>query len=303
MSLDSLELELRRLPGVRAAGFRDRDDLLLVQLQIGAESTEPNLALQASQIAARHVDRNVAVELVRWRTLQPPATAPRPGESAEPGPEPEPEARAAATASSPAEPVAEPSAADILPAGTVPVATPRRAPTPDPDSVLDRPSAETPVVVDAQESRPGPPPVMSANPGLVPEASAGHDHGEGRVRLLTVLSFPDADEIEVHLAHGSQRTIGRAVASRGLLGAVEAAIEALSEFTSGAVFTPAWTRTLETGTHQYLVVIGLDGPNDVGRYGIAGGDSPLEAAARATLHALNRTVDVGPVDPAETAAT
>ena len=34
-SLDDLELELRKLPGVKAAGFDQRDDVLLVQLQIG----------------------------------------------------------------------------------------------------------------------------------------------------------------------------------------------------------------------------------------------------------------------------
>ena len=34
-SLDDLELELRKLPGVRAAGFDERDDMLLVQLHVG----------------------------------------------------------------------------------------------------------------------------------------------------------------------------------------------------------------------------------------------------------------------------
>ena len=34
-SLDDLELELRKLPGVKAAGFDEREDMLLVQLHMG----------------------------------------------------------------------------------------------------------------------------------------------------------------------------------------------------------------------------------------------------------------------------
>ena len=37
-SLDDLELELRKLPGVRAAGFDERDDVLLVQLHVGGRA-------------------------------------------------------------------------------------------------------------------------------------------------------------------------------------------------------------------------------------------------------------------------
>lgn len=66
-SLDDLELELRRLPGVRAAGFDDRDDLLLVQLHVAPTGGSPNLPVQATRVAARHSDRPVAVEVVRWR--------------------------------------------------------------------------------------------------------------------------------------------------------------------------------------------------------------------------------------------
>src|SRR4029079_9819385 len=39
-NLDDLELELRKLPGVRAAGFTERDDLLVVQVQV-AGGTPP----------------------------------------------------------------------------------------------------------------------------------------------------------------------------------------------------------------------------------------------------------------------
>src|SRR5215210_5393345 len=76
-SLDDLELELRKLPGVRAAGFEERDDMLLVQLHVAdrGERSEQPVPVSASRIAARHSDRPVAVEVVRWRTT-PAVTAP-----------------------------------------------------------------------------------------------------------------------------------------------------------------------------------------------------------------------------------
>src|SRR6516164_5238503 len=69
-SLDDLELELRKLPGVRAAGFEERDDMLLVQLHVTdrAERGDQPVPVSASRIAARHSDRPVAVEIVRWRS-------------------------------------------------------------------------------------------------------------------------------------------------------------------------------------------------------------------------------------------
>ncbi len=67
MNLDDLELELRKLAGVRAAGFTDRDDVLLIQLQVSGGDPPPNLTLQATRIAYRHSDKPVALEVVRWR--------------------------------------------------------------------------------------------------------------------------------------------------------------------------------------------------------------------------------------------
>ena len=80
-SLDDLELELRKLPGVKAAGFDERDDMLLVQLHLGdqVDSAEHPVPIDASRIVARHVDERTAVEIVRWRAI--PArgrAAPRP---------------------------------------------------------------------------------------------------------------------------------------------------------------------------------------------------------------------------------
>ncbi|MFN8036990.1 MAG: hypothetical protein U0V73_13730 [Acidimicrobiia bacterium] len=238
-TLDDLELELRKLPGVRSIGFSDRDDVLLVQVHVVPEHTEPGLALQATRLASRHSERPVAVELVRWRTLHVPAPAPAAPAAPVPAPEPLPLAEEGAPA-----PVA--SAPEPAPAAT---------------------AAE-------------------------PAPAAATTAGERRVRLLAVLTFPDTDELEVHLTLGGKRSIGRAAASRGLLGAVEATLDALDTFEPELGTTASWARTLESAAGEpYLVGVGLQGPDPHGqRHGLATGASPIEAAARATLHAVNRLV-------------
>jgi hypothetical protein len=82
MTLDDLELELRKLPGVHSAGFEERDDVLLIQLHAGSERGDQPLPVAASRIAARHSDRPVAVEVVRWRN--PPEVRPAPAAVPEP---------------------------------------------------------------------------------------------------------------------------------------------------------------------------------------------------------------------------
>ena len=214
-SLDDLELELRKLPGVRAAGFEERDDMLLVQLHVAdrGERIEQPLPVAASRIAARHSDRPVAVEVVRWRALP----------SAQPAP---------AVAPSPA--AAEPAPAE----------------------------GET------EEAR-------------------------HRARLLAVLAFPDTDELEVHLILEGKRTIGRAAASSGLVGAVEATIDAVRGLGAGIEPRAKWARALDD-THddeRVVVAVALEGIDDDGpalQYGLAAGASPIDAAARSTLDALNR---------------
>ncbi len=69
MNVNDLELELRKLPGVRAAGFTERDDVLLIQLQVSGDNSPSNLPLQATRIAYRHSDKPVALEVVRWRVI------------------------------------------------------------------------------------------------------------------------------------------------------------------------------------------------------------------------------------------
>jgi hypothetical protein len=65
VSLDDLELALRRLPGVVAVGFVETDDLVLVEIQAGSDAYD-DLARDATVLAAEHVRGAVAVEVVRW---------------------------------------------------------------------------------------------------------------------------------------------------------------------------------------------------------------------------------------------
>ncbi|HTK17366.1 MAG TPA: hypothetical protein VL769_13305 [Acidimicrobiia bacterium] len=230
-SLDDLELELRKLPGVKAAGFDERDDVLLVQLHVGdrVDSPEHPVPVEASRIVARHIDERTAVEIVRWRTIaSAPAVAP--------------------------------------PAPVIDLATADSAVTTQPDvEAVAEPEAE---------------------PAVAPTEVAVR-----RARLLAVLAFPDTNELEVHLILDGRRTIGRAVSTDGLVGAVEATLAALREI--GAPFepTPLWVRAIDSGEDERVVVaVALggvinDAPID---YGMAAGASPIDAAARSTLDALNR---------------
>ena len=223
ISLDDLELELRKLPGVKAAGFDEREDMLLVQLHVGdkVDAPEHPVPIDASRIVARHIEERTAVEIVRWRSM--PASA----------------------------------------------------------------AAAAPIVDSSAPSAPAAPeaaPVAAENPedGI----SAGR-----RARLLAVLAFPDTDELEVHLILDGRRTIGRAVSSNGLVGAVEATLVAVRELGASFEPTPLFAREIESDTDERAVVtVGLAGvvADALPDYGIAAGASPIDAAARATLDALNR---------------
>lgn len=219
MNFDDLELELRKLPGVRSAGFTEREDLVLVQVHTADNPTEPGLAFQATRLAARHTKSPVAVELVRWRD------------------------RDGSKVPADADDNTEFSAVDLT----------------------------------AEEV-----PVWPAAPAIALD--------EGRAKLLAVLSFADTDELEVHLTLGGQRTIGRAAASRGLLGAADATLDALRTFTETGV-EPDWASHVGAAEAASAVVaVGLVRGESGPLYGIAIGDSPVEAAARATLDALNRVL-------------
>jgi len=241
-SIDDLELELRQLPGVHAAGFDESPDVLVVQLHVADDVARPERAEQsvpvsASRIAARHSDRPVAVEVVRWRSAPAAPTAPpsvaAPGENAEPV-------------------VVEIDEIDVV------------------DEIVEIDVVDEIVEVDV----------------VVVEAS--------RPRLLAVLAFPDTDELEVHLVLDGRRTIGRAAARRGIDGAVEATIEAVRELGLHRGFAPRprWVRALDDAGYgdEVVVAVALEGVDDRRsvQYGMAPGASLIDAAARATLDALNR---------------
>jgi hypothetical protein len=218
-NLDDLELELRKLPGVRAAGFTERDDLLVVQVQVTDGTPSPSLSQEAARIAYRHADKPIALEVVRWRTIEVPSAAP-------------------------------------------PVAEVVAAPPP-------------PVAVDA----------TTAPPELAGDRAA-------RVRLLAVLTFPDTDELEVHLTYGGRRVIGRAAASTGVGGAVGATLEGLRDFAPALAADVLWAEELagHEAAHASVVACALQADGHT-LLGIAAGGSRIEAAARSALHALNRTLE------------
>jgi hypothetical protein len=131
-----------------------------------------------------------------------------------------------------------------------------------------------------------------------PPSTAAAGNRAARVRLLAVLTFPDTDELEVHLTFGGRRIIGRAVASTGILAVVEAMVDGLRVFVPRLEFKPTWARALDDdrGRDVHLVACELAAPDESRRLGIASGASAIEAAARATLHALNRSISEHLVD-------
>jgi hypothetical protein len=263
MNVDDLELELRKLPGVRSAGFTERDDVLLIQLQVSGESPPANLPLQATRIAYRHSDKPVALEVVRWRV----APAPR---------------DLVASPGLPPGGLLEAMAGVETAPGEIEIS----GPEPDWSDVEGSGNGAGGTVVAA----PAPPAVD--HPVLPPAVSPAEEDARGRVRLLAVLTFPDTDELEVHLTFDGRRIIGRSVASNGILAVVEAMVDGLKKFAPRLEFTPSWARVLndERGHDVHLVACELTAPDGGRRLGIAAGASAIEAAARATLHALNRSI-------------
>jgi hypothetical protein len=233
-SIDDLELELRKLPGVRSAGFDEFDDVLLVQLHVvdrqgtvdRTDRSDQPVPVSASRIAARHSDRPVTVEVVRWRNAAPVAP-----------------------------PLLGPSSSDTVE------------------------TAETPV------------PAQKGETGDAGPAAFEGSGEKARARLLAVLAFPETDELEVHLVLDGKRTIGRAPASKGIEGAVAATIDAVRDLGTGIRARVVWVRALEgVGDADQVVSVALDGVDARSplRYGLAAGTSLIDAAARATLDALNR---------------
>jgi hypothetical protein len=124
-------------------------------------------------------------------------------------------------------------------------------------------------------------------PHVIEVVGAGRRPSEAaRVRVLAVITLPD-DEVEVHLAKGGRRTIGRA---RGdpVKSAVASVLEALVALGLRVPFRPGWSGALGEPSGQAIAVSLESHDGTTTRWGVAVGPSPEEAAVRATLDALNR---------------
>jgi hypothetical protein len=234
---DDLELELRRLRGVRSAGFAERDGHLHVQVHTISDEQDPSLSTSAMRIAYRYSDTPVALEIVRWKTLERAVPAP------------------------------------VLEAPTVA----------GPDSDIDAQTDTGGGGEAAAES-------SDAAITLEPTPSDAPRMRERRIRLLATLVFPDSDELEVHLTFEGRRVIGRASASAGLLGAVSATIQGLRTFAPELDVQPKGARIVDEHGGTSVIVSELESADGVQLLGVAHGTSPIEAAARASLQALNRTL-------------
>lgn len=137
-----------------------------------------------------------------------------------------------------------------------------------------RASVARPVVVDIHEVTPG-------------------AHERGRVKLVAVRVERFTQELEVHLAHRGVHTVARGEAGSPT-SAVDATLQALAELGAELPFrVEAAAAPVSDETEQAVIVI-LEPADDGGtRYGVARGPTIEEAAARATLHALNRYLSRG----------
>ena len=111
-----------------------------------------------------------------------------------------------------------------------------------------------------------------------------------RVELLAVLPSPDGTEIEVHLAFGEQRTVGRGRTGLGPSEAAAATLDALRALRLRVPYTVSAATGVASDDPTEAVVVVLAAPGEAKRYGVANGSSRDVAAARATLHALNRSL-------------
>jgi hypothetical protein len=127
----------------------------------------------------------------------------------------------------------------------------------------------------------------------VATAPLPHVWHEPRLAILGVLTLADTDEIEVHLTDGAARTIGRASRRHGLLGAVEATLEAVRGFpiTIELPVAAEWARPIQsTADGRSVVAVALARLGREECYGLASGGKEIEAAAGATLDALHRSL-------------
>ena len=152
---------------------------------------------------------------------------------------------------------------------------------------------ELPVAVDVVRWMTPPGPDRARRESMTPQANGSSAAAAGAAHkppfeVLRVLTIADTDEIEVHLGDGATRTIGRGALARGLLGAVEATVDAIRGFPVELPVEPEWARTIEmTSTGRPIVAVAFAPPGGEESYGLSRADSEMEAAVRATLDALD----------------
>lgn len=138
-------------------------------------------------------------------------------------------------------------------------------------SLWVRANLDRPVVIEVEDLEP---------PAVVPT--------RGRVRLEAVRVDGFSQSVDVHMVFGTRRAVGRAEAGSPR-DAAAATMEALDRLGANLPFRiDAATATLRNGPEHAVVVVLEPGAGAQKLYGVARGPSMEEAAARATLHALNR---------------
>jgi hypothetical protein len=123
--------------------------------------------------------------------------------------------------------------------------------------------------------------------GRTPEAISWAP--DAPLEVVAVRTEPETGELEVHLRGGDVRTLGR-TASRGLVGAATATLEAWHARPDAPQRAIGWARTVETSADgRFVVAVALEDSRRVTvAHGIGSGPNPLEAAVAATVDALIR---------------
>ena len=111
-------------------------------------------------------------------------------------------------------------------------------------------------------------------------------HGP-RVRLAGVWTEAMTGAVKIELARGERLGDGFSV-DAGARASAEATLAALSELGADVSFLPETATGSLATSGSHLVEVALEDHEGIRRYGIAHADSIEVAAARATLHALNR---------------
>ncbi len=259
------ELALRRLPGVYAVAIERDGDVTMCHVFATADAPE-DVARRAAEALTASTGAKVVVELRRDAVASPaPSAVPSAAIPGRPVPSPRPTApralRRAAITASIQERFADATWSDDAATWRADVGSGER---------------RVPADVPAPPSQLRPPPEPLRRLPTTPT-------------LLAVRSVPEDGEIEVHLAVGIVRAVGRAPLARGLAGAAEAVLIGMSQLDPAtAGWIPAWVRTVETTSDgRFVVATSLSGTDGGHRHGIATGASPIEAAARATAVAMD----------------